>query len=359
MSMHILSRGSGKLASASVAASTRLSLRALASSSSYVDVRDTPEGMKRRKNFWSKWGDLSAQAFWQDVGFDHDRTKEGIRTGMTAVKARKKKRGKPSGDEDPYELRARHNLDEEEYFDAEDAVGAAMRDGFDLDSPDGGRLSVEAMDQLFGGLPVVQAGDDFTPPLNMLGPPGRPVLPSLTSEAAQQRAKAARQALMGSNEGVERTRRAELLTLLEDLGPDGLLPPPAMPKEDMEAKLGITSLLAEDMSKSLQTTRNFMDACSLRESGALSDGSYFAYLLDTRMVSKVGPEGKRSSFSCLAVVGNGAGTAGIGMGKDLNPGKALYKATIYARKNLVHIDRFDNRTLFHAVGKGLHAALSP
>ena len=74
-----------------------------------------------------------------------------------------------------------------------------MRDGFDLDSPDGGRLSVEAMDQLFGGLPVVQAGDDFTPPLNMLGPPGRPVLPSLTTEAAQQRAKSARQALMGSN----------------------------------------------------------------------------------------------------------------------------------------------------------------
>jgi small subunit ribosomal protein S5 len=50
----------------------------------------------------------------------------------------------------------------------------------------------------------------------------------------------------------------------------------------------------------------------------------------------------------LVVVGNGKGTAGIGMGKDITAGTALYKATCEARKSLVHIDRFDERTLFHA-----------
>jgi small subunit ribosomal protein S5 len=48
------------------------------------------------------------------------------------------------------------------------------------------------------------------------------------------------------------------------------------------------------------------------------------------------------------VVGNGQGTAGIGMGKDVVAGNALYKATVAARKNLVHIERFDQRTMFHA-----------
>ena len=54
------------------------------------------------------------------------------------------------------------------------------------------------------------------------------------------------------------------------------------------------------------------------------------------------------SYSCLVVVGNGQGTAGIGMGKDITPGNALYKATRTARNSLI-IDRFDDRTLFHAI----------
>ena len=36
------------------------------------------------------------------------------------------------------------------------------------------------------------------------------------------------------------------------------------------------------------------------------------------------------------------------MGKDTEAGNALYKATIDARKNLFHFDRFDARTLWHA-----------
>ena len=85
----------------------------------------------------------------------------------------------------------------------------------------------------------------------------------------------------------------------------------------------------------------------MREEGRLKEGSYYAYLLHTRRVTKVGPEGKRVSYSVLVALGNGKGTAGIGMGKDLAPGTALYKAARDAKKNLVHIELFDGRTVFH------------
>ena len=51
---------------------------------------------------------------------------------------------------------------------------------------------------------------------------------------------------------------------------------------------------------------------------------------------QVSAEGKRTSYSSLVVVGNGKGTAGIGMGKDVQPGNALYKATVDARKSLTY-----------------------
>ena len=90
-------------------------------------------------------------------------------------------------------------------------------------------------------------------------------------------------------------------------------------------------------------------AVTLRQNGLLPEGAYFSYLLNTRRVVKVTAEGKRQSFSCLVCVGNGMGTAGVGMGKDINAGNALYKATVDARKNLHYIDRFDGRTLWHAI----------
>jgi len=107
-------------------------------------------------------------------------------------------------------------------------------------------------------------------------------------------------------------------------------------------------LITESMSKNLMTTRSFIDSQMLRKT-VLAKGNYYAYVLNTRRVTKVGPEGKRMTYSVLCVVGNGMGTGGVGMGRDLEPGNALYKATLAARKKLVHIDRFDNRTLFHAV----------
>ena len=34
-------------------------------------------------------------------------------------------------------------------------------------------------------------------------------------------------------------------------------------------------------------------------------------------------------------------------GKDTDAGKALYKAQREARKNMIYVDRFDGRTIFH------------
>lgn len=315
------------------------SRRALASSSSsgWVDPKQTREGVKRRKSFWDKWGEFSSQSFWQDVGFDHDRRKEAERTGMAGVR---QKRGRPSGEKEFKEFRntASSGLDAEEYFEGVDALGTAELEALDQET---GALSVKAMDSFFDQIMTEEQLHEALGHGSMGEAP-------LSTRAAEQRAAKAREALLGGD-GVGPARRAELLSLLEDLGPDGLMPPPAMPKEDHEAKRNATMMMAEEMSRTLMTTRNFMDACALRESGMLGDGTYYAYLLNTRRVSKVGPEGTRTSYSCLAVVGNGKGTAGVGLGKDLQPGNALYKATLAARQNLVHIDRFDDRTLFHAV----------
>ena len=94
---------------------------------------------------------------------------------------------------------------------------------------------------------------------------------------------------------------------------------------------------------------SFIDSQKLRESGVIKPDQYFTHLLLTRVTSKVGPEGKKRSFSQLVIVGNGNGTAGLGAGKDVTPGMALFKATQNAKRNLVHVDRFDGRTIFHAM----------
>ena len=92
----------------------------------------------------------------------------------------------------------------------------------------------------------------------------------------------------------------------------------------------------------------YIQGLQLREAGQVKPGDYFGYLLNTRRVTKVGPQGKRISYSTLVVVGNGAGAAGLGMGKDLTPGGALQKAARKAKSQLQYVDRFDGRTLFHA-----------
>ena len=244
-------------------------LRALSSgSSSYVDVRDTAEGRRRRANFWEKWGALSQQEFWQDVGFGHDRAKdnerlETLRANSEAGRTRRKL-GRPSG-EPAEDLRV--SMDADEYFDATDALEHLDMEGIDEVS-DASHLA-----DLSG---AGSGSGEFLSGLEM------------DTRAGVERSLRARQALMQSG-AVAPGRRAELLALLEDLGPDGLQEPPKLPFEDFSAKRDGSNLLQEDLSRSLLTTRCFMDAVKLREAGALPDGAYFAYLLKTRRVSRVRP----------------------------------------------------------------------
>ena len=310
-----------------VAAATTLRLSPAACSSavsgrglsSYVDPRDTAEGKRRKRqsNFWRQWGERSQQDFWQDVGFGHDREKDEVRSGVKSIKERK---GKAKGKGRPLELKeeseSRDKLEEDEYWDSVDALDQDGR-GF------------EALDE---------AAERHKWGTSSAG-----------SKAGARRVSRARAALL-QDEEISPSRRAELMTMLEDAGPEGLLPPPTMPEERwLRDKEEGTFKLQEDLSRNLVTTRCYSDTVTLRENNMMPEGSYFSYLLNTRRVTKVTAEGKRMSYSCLVVVGNGQGTAGVGMGKDAVAGNAMYKATVDARKNLTFIDRFDSRTLWHAI----------
>jgi len=289
------------------------SVRAL---SSYVPPSETREGRRRKQNFWSKWQGLSQQEFWQDVGFEHDRVNDNRRLGITNPKQKKGFKTKPE---------FRENLTDDDYFDADDALASAAE-------YDGEFGDVDA-DGLFDVDSVLHNGD---------------AIPSPGVRSSMGRTKGAIDALYAQDD-VDPARRAELLELLEDLGPESLLSPPPMPHDDVDEASESSELLEQDLSRTLMTTRSFVDSVKLREMGGLADGAYFGYLLNTRRVSKSQAEGKRTSYSTLVVVGNGNGTAGIGMGKDTAAGTSLYKATCAARKNLIHVERFDERTLFHAM----------
>ena len=50
------------------------------------DAGRAREGRRRKAGFWSKWGELSQQEFWQEVGFDHDRASEARRRPADATR---------------------------------------------------------------------------------------------------------------------------------------------------------------------------------------------------------------------------------------------------------------------------------
>jgi small subunit ribosomal protein S5 len=51
----------------------------------------------------------------------------------------------------------------------------------------------------------------------------------------------------------------------------------------------------------------------------------------------------------MIIVGNRNGCAGYAVGKGASVPDAILRGTHLAMKNFVHIDRFDNRTLYHEV----------
>jgi hypothetical protein len=70
-------------------------------------------------------------------------------------------------------------------------------------------------------------------------------------------------------------------------------------------------------------------------------------VIQMRTTVKVTKGGKTRTRSALVVVGNGKGGVGFGEGKDEESSRAVMKATTRALKNMVYVDRYDDRTLFH------------
>lgn len=72
-------------------------------------------------------------------------------------------------------------------------------------------------------------------------------------------------------------------------------------------------------------------------------------LLEVSRVNKVTRGGTTMSMRALVAIGNRAGSAGYGEGKSDTVAHAIERACRDAKRNLLYIDRYDNRTIFHRV----------
>ena len=72
-------------------------------------------------------------------------------------------------------------------------------------------------------------------------------------------------------------------------------------------------------------------------------------LVGINRVAKVVKGGRRFSFSALVVVGNFAGSIGVGHSKSKQVPDAIKKATDLAKRRLIHIPLKEGRTLHHDV----------
>ncbi len=72
-----------------------------------------------------------------------------------------------------------------------------------------------------------------------------------------------------------------------------------------------------------------------RDPNALGEDGLRETVVAINRVSKTVKGGKRFSFSALVVVGDGAGTVGVGLGKAREVQSSIQKANTQARKNLM------------------------
>lgn len=75
-------------------------------------------------------------------------------------------------------------------------------------------------------------------------------------------------------------------------------------------------------------------------------GEFYRFPLVRRIVKHQTGKGKVSRFSSLVVVGNGDGLVGYGEAKDAEGAAAFTKSLVQAYRNLDHVERFEQRTVW-------------
>lgn len=81
------------------------------------------------------------------------------------------------------------------------------------------------------------------------------------------------------------------------------------------------------------------------------DTGFIDHVIDVRRVTKVTKGGKRFSFSAFVVSGDGKGNVGIALGKSREVALAIAKATLRARKNMVHVSLRGTTIPYEVEGK--------
>lgn len=84
-----------------------------------------------------------------------------------------------------------------------------------------------------------------------------------------------------------------------------------------------------------------------KKPAASTENVFFEYRVASRRVTKVLKSGRIFSFASLSVIGNGAGSYGIGTGKAMEAMHAHKKSIVSAKKNLKTVKI--GRTIPHAV----------
>lgn len=79
-------------------------------------------------------------------------------------------------------------------------------------------------------------------------------------------------------------------------------------------------------------------------------------VLDLRRVARVVAGGKRLSFRATVIIGDQQGKVGVGIGKGADVSQAILKAKAAAKKNMIHLELKENRTIAHSVEAKYSAA---
>ncbi|MDD4730356.1 MAG: 30S ribosomal protein S5 [Desulfovibrio sp.] len=82
-----------------------------------------------------------------------------------------------------------------------------------------------------------------------------------------------------------------------------------------------------------------------------NDSGLIEKIVYLNRVAKVVKGGRRFSFSCLAVVGDGEGSVGYGLGKANEVPEAIRKATERAKKAMIRVPLLDGTLPYETLGR--------